>query len=173
MTAQLFVDESKRRGFVMVAVEYPSSHVASHRATISKQLRPGQRRIHFKTERESVRRHFIEVIAAQQPQAFVFSATSGYEPLARIECLKAISALAIRRNANRLVIERDETRDRDDRRTLTDAFRGHQNHLTWEIQQSSTEPLLWVADAIAWCWAHPQKQWRDSVQDLVADQYRV
>lgn len=173
MTAQLFVDESKRHGCVMVAVEYSPNHVASHRGIISKQLRPGQRRFHFKTERDSVRRQLIEIIAAQQPQAFVFTATSGYEPLARIECLKAISALAIRRNANRLVIERDETRDRNDRRTLTDALRGHQNHLTWEIQQSSAEPLLWVADAIAWCWVHPQKRWRDSIQDLVADQFLV
>ena len=112
----------------MVAVEYSSIHVATHRATISKQLRPGQRRIHFKTERDSVRRHFIDVIADQQPQAFVFTAVSGYEPQARIDCLQAISALAIRRNANRLVIERDQTRERDDRRTLTDAFRGHQEH---------------------------------------------
>lgn len=93
--------------FVMVAVEYSSIHVATHRSTISKQLRPGQRRIHFKTERDSVRRHFIEVIAEQQPQVFVLTATSGYEPQARIDCLRAISALAIRRNANRLVIERD------------------------------------------------------------------
>jgi len=169
MTSQLFVDESKRTGFIMVAVQYDVSLLDKHRKEISNQLRSGQRRIHFKSERDSVRRQLLQVIASQRQRTYVFTASSRYEPVARIECLNAVCAVAVEVGANRLVVERDETRDRDDRHTLTEALRDGKGDVTWEIQQPSAEPLLWVADAIGWCWGHPQKRWRDAIRGLQID----
>ena len=50
VSTQLFADESKRRGFVMAAVEADSASVAHHRKALRQQLLRGQERLHFTGE---------------------------------------------------------------------------------------------------------------------------
>lgn len=169
VTVQLFVDESKRHGFFMVAVSYEAELVPSYRSQLRRKLRRGQRRIHFKSERDSTRRQLIDLITAQGAQAYVFVGRSRYEPQARRDCIKAIAVFAAQCEANRLVIELDETQYESDRRILTQIMQSASARIPWDIQPPANEPMLWVADAIAWCWNHPDPRWRALVKPMVAN----
>ncbi len=169
MATQLFADESKRRGFVLIAAEYPADEVANRRAVVRRALRPGQRRIHFKSEANSARRSFLSVLADQPPRIHVFTADAGSMKQSRAACLEALVAYAVNSDANRLVVERDETRDIDDRRVLTKGMHAADRHVPWELAPPHVEPLLWVADALAWCWPHPDRRWRRLVDAWVVD----
>lgn len=50
MALQLFVDETKRRDFAMAVVEVKSEHIADRMRAMRRQLRGGQRRLHFTRE---------------------------------------------------------------------------------------------------------------------------
>lgn len=169
MATQLFVDENKRDGFVMIAVEYRADAVKRARAQLIGECRPGQRRIHFKSENDRVRDRVLGLLCSQGVAAHVFRASSPYEPQARADCIgEGIGPLAIRSGANRLVIERDETRDADDRRVLTTLMRSSPRRVPWELLPPETDPLLWSADAIAWCYTNPKPAWRQKVAPLIA-----
>lgn len=152
----------------MVAVEYNSSDVAKSRREIRSLARPGQKRVHFKTESNASRKGFLRIVREQAPRAFVFSSELRSEPDARIECLQAICGHILESPTNCLIIERDASKELSDRHVLTEGLRNADPHLNWEIQSPHAEPLLWVPDAIAWCWTHPQKQWNEEVADLFA-----
>jgi hypothetical protein len=171
VVTQLFADESKRqgRGFVMVAVEYPADDVKQARAQLLAQCRPGQRRIHFKSENDAIRSQVVKLLKRQGTAAHVYVAQSTYEPQARADCLQALGNFAISAAANRLVIERDQTRDADDRRILTEVMRTASRRVPWELLPPTADPLLWAADAIAWCWTHPDRTWRNAVSQMIAN----
>ena len=81
------------------------------------------------------------------------------ERRARATCLKrAVTDLAPLRPL--LVIERDESLVRADQRALSDEL--HRRSLVGLVQHhhipKRNDPGLWLADAAAWCWTHPQ--WR-------------
>ena len=81
-------------------------------------------------------------------------------------CLAAI----VRDNAStahRLVVERDESTYDFDRRTLTAAVRQHEcrDTLRWDLLARKEDPLLWVPDAVAWCWVRGG-HWRRLIAEL-------
>ncbi len=55
----------------------------------------------------------------------------------------------------RLVLEQDDSLLRSDQTVLYAAVRhaGASDRLTYEHLPARAEPLLWVADAAAWCWS--------------------
>nr|WP_229715266.1 hypothetical protein [Subtercola lobariae] len=55
--------------------------------------------------------------------------------------------------ASRLVIERDDSLVSADRRMIRTALETHNyvEHLSYAHVSPSDEPLLWVSDAVAWC----------------------
>jgi hypothetical protein len=40
-----------------------------------------------------------------------------------------------------------------------------QDTLTYLHEPKRSEPLLWIADAAAWCWTHPE--WRPRITPIV------
>jgi hypothetical protein len=58
-------------------------------------------------------------------------------------------------NGQRLVLEQDDSLVRSDQAVLYAAVRdvGASQRLTYEHVPARSEPLLWVADAAAWCWS--------------------
>jgi len=173
MTVQLFADESKRNGFVLIAAAYPAADVSWHRSQLRRQLRAGQRRIHFKSESPQARQRLLTTLATRPPQVHVFISELRSMSQARADCLYALALLASHGGANRLVIEADESRDHDDRRVLTEAMSKAGRHVPWELLPPHVEPLLWVADALAWCWPHPDQRWRQQIQPWVASVTQV
>lgn len=71
-------------------------------------------------------------------------------------------------DARRLVLERDDSLVVADRRVLEARVRavGVDGRLRYDHLPPRSEPLLWAADAVAWCWVH-QGSWRSAVQPLV------
>lgn len=161
MPIHVFVDESKFRGFLMVAARCPSGDVTVNRKALRALLLPGQERLHFRNETDARRKQIIEVIAGFHLLVDVYQADR--DTLAnRRRCLEVIVRDA-GDEVERLVIERDESTLIRDRATLHAACQrfGHYD-LRWELMVPKLDPLLWVPDAVAWAWVKAGL-WRRSV----------
>lgn len=88
---------------------------------------------------------------------------------ARGQCLTAVVRDAAA-GAERLLVERDESTYDFDRRTLFDAVRLHgcADTLTYAVVAAHADPLLWIPDAVAWCWA-AGREWRATVEPLCVE----
>lgn len=179
VSTQLFADESKRRGFVMAAVEADSASVAHHRKVLRQQLLRGQERLHFTGESKTRRDQIWKNIAAWKSPVTVhiIVANHRYMAEARAQCVTGVTKLAAALATSLVVIERDagrEISDRkapSDRRALTEGL--HDTGISWDIREPRTEPMLWVADAAAWLWTHPDAAWRARVTPLVGQIIRL
>jgi hypothetical protein len=76
--------------------------------------------------------------------------------------------------AESLFIEQDDSLVGSDRTVLYDAIRkvGAREPLRYEHLRPNEEPLLWIADAAAWCWTHGP-EWRRRIQPVVRNVWRV
>ncbi|MFD3405096.1 hypothetical protein ACFWUU_30710 [Kribbella sp. NPDC058693] len=161
MPTHVFVDENKTRGFLMVAARCPSGDVAVNRKALRGLLLPGQERLHFRHETDARRKQILDVIAGLHLLVDIYATER--ETLAnRRRCLEAIVRDAAT-DAERLVIERDESTIARDRETLHAACRRFECfELRWELMVPKLDPLLWVPDAVGWAWARAG-HWRRTV----------
>jgi hypothetical protein len=74
----------------------------------------------------------------------------------------------VSRHAHRLVLDNRESRDVDDERTISRALgrRPSMSGLAYEHADTRNEPLLWVADASAWCYG-ADGEWRQRISGLM------
>lgn len=165
----LFVDESKAKGYTMVATVVVAGDLTALRRDVRALVFPGQRRIHFTKEgterKKAVLSRFIELGIQSQ----VFHCATKDQVVGREMCIAAIVKHAVERSCRKVVIERDESIERADRRTVFREVRRHHrdDSLLYEFTAPHQEPLLWVADAIAWSYAKGG-DWRRRVQPLIA-----
>ena len=64
MTRHVFLDETKRHGYVVAAVAVPPGDLAPLRSVVRGLVLPGQRRVHMKDERDSRRREIAAALVA-------------------------------------------------------------------------------------------------------------
>jgi len=148
----LFVDETKAKGYTMVAAV-----VVPHDATeLRKQMRAlvlkGQRRIHFTSESDSRRRVILSRLVELGVRAHIVQSTASRGADGREECLMQLVVLAADNDHTRIVLERDASIEQADRRILYREVsnRGLRSTLQYVHEAAHDEPLLWIADAIAW-----------------------
>jgi hypothetical protein len=67
---------------------------------------------------------------------------------------------------SRIVVERDDTVARHDLRILHAAARKAPLQLEYAPMAPHQEPMLWVPDAVAWCWTK-DRTWRALIEHLV------
>jgi hypothetical protein len=93
---------------------------------------------------------------------------------AREACLRAIVNDLATAGGHRLVLEQDDSLVKHDQAVLFRAVRdvGVTDTLTYEHLPARTEPLLWIADAAAWCWTHG-RHWQDRVAPVVRSVTRL
>ena len=171
MTAHIFVDETKRSGYLLVAVIVQAAELAVSRRTVRSLLLGNQRRIHFKDERDTRKRQILDAMVRLNVTARVYASTTNVRDLeARKACLRQLVPEAAAIGAARLVIERDDSLITHDRQTLYDAVAkaGCRDTLRYEHLRAHEECLLSVADTVAWCWSH-RGNWRDRVTPIVAN----
>lgn len=99
---------------------------------------------------ESVRRqrYLLACVLAQVHDLPELRMAMKSEFVARNMCLSAVVVAVQRREVQRLIIEsRDD--DREDERHLI-RVRQPAPQLIFEHRRANTEPMLWVADALAW-----------------------
>lgn len=116
------------RGYYMAAVAVAPETLASSRRKMSGLVLPGQRRLHFCKEKDARRDRIVRAIALLGVQVVIFDASSTKnQKIARDQCLSALVDDLAKRQAARLVLERDDSTVRSDRRLLARRCR-HTDH---------------------------------------------
>jgi hypothetical protein len=162
-----FVDETKEKTYVIAAAILNVAALDRTRSTMRAQLLRGQSHLHFVREKPARRGQILSAILACGVVIDIYDA-SGCDPRkAREVCLKELVGDLAQARAQHLVIERDDSLLKVDQRVLYSAVRGHQvqDTLAYRHEAKRSEPLLWIADAAAWCWTHPD--WRQRLAPIV------
>lgn len=163
----LFVDESKAKGYTMVAA-IVAEDAARLRRDVRSLVLPGQRRIHF-TKESPERKHLIlSRLVEFGVQAQVFHCSTKDAIRGREACLRGLVAHAAQHSHTRIVLERDESIERADRRVLYREVKKHglTDEITYALEAPHLEPLLWCADAIAWSYAK-SGDWKRRASPLI------
>jgi len=155
VSVHAFADESRRGQVYLVAVALVDpADLACLRKLLRSLLIPGQRELHFKRETTDRRRMIVSRMVAAQTRVRLYkrSCIDG-EETARQVCLTRLVSDLVIDGAHRLVLDERTGRNAHDERTIR-AVLGKQPRdlgLAYEHLDSACEPLLWIADATAWC----------------------
>lgn len=177
MTTNLYVDETKAKGYLVVAATTGASSgdLAVIRKEIKTLLLPGQRSLHMKSEKDQRRVKIADTFAAMAAlgvRAIVYDAGRGGKELERRS--RAIEALvenaASMPGPVRITFDLDETVMGLDQQQMIELTRQRdlKEQISYTHQHRHSEPLLAIPDAIAWCWARGGR-WRDRVRPLVTE----
>ncbi|PZF85028.1 hypothetical protein C1I92_06775 [Jiangella anatolica] len=155
-----FVDESFEGDYVVAVVTAADGHVTAHRAAMRRLFRRGQSRIHFKKENDARRGQILAGIAALDLTVRVYVTDNGRT--ARRACLERMVPDLAELGVTRLVLERDDAVVEADRRMLFELTGKQSADLEYRHLRASEDPLLCVADAVAWCYAKGGR-WRQLI----------
>jgi len=156
VSTHAFVDESKQHGLLVAAAVFQPRDLAPARTALRRLCLPGQARLHFTKERDDRRRQILSTIMDLGVAIDLYDATAITNPQqARAACLRALVQDLAAAGGRRLVLEQDDSLVRSDQAVLYAAVRDNAagDQLTYEHLPARSEPLLWVADAAAWCWS--------------------
>ena len=172
VSAHVFVDETKQRGYLLVASVVVPSDLDSVRRMLRGLVLPGQRRLHMKDENDQRRRSIATAIAVSGVTATIYDAGRRYrnERERRAACLHTLVRDAARRGDAMLVLEQDDTLLNWDNQRLIEFTReaGCRDTLRYEHRRAASELLLAAPDAVAWCWAKGG-DWRRRIEPIVTD----
>lgn len=160
-----FVDESVRSTYLLCAV-LVGGRPDSVRPAVRRLCRPGQRRFHFAKEGDARRRELLSAITGFGVEARVFTCRGPAEA-ARAACLTALVADVVGLGTTSLVIEDQDGMRRRDVLVIDAALRRHGvGGLDYRHAEPHEEPLLWVADAVAWAVGRGG-DWRRRVEPML------
>ncbi|GAA2666940.1 hypothetical protein GCM10010428_20090 [Actinosynnema pretiosum subsp. pretiosum] len=171
-----FVDESRRRDtYLLAAALVEPEKLKKQRTALRGLLMPGQRELHFKKETPQRRRQLLSRLVECGARADVYLATCDRgEERARRTCLTRLTDDLLDVGGTRLLLDSRQVRDEHDLLTIRLALgkRARDTGLVYEHLDSTSDPLLWVADIVAWChgaggeWATRVRPIIGSVVDL-------
>jgi hypothetical protein len=174
-TTYFFIDESKAKGYVLVAVAVPAAALPVANRVLRTLVLPGQRSVHMHNERDSRRRAILDAISVltdHEVLATVFDASDGVgtQLERRQRCLESIVDVAAMGDEAQLILDLDETLQQWDRQRLANAVYRSQarGRVTYRHQAFGTELLLSLPDAVAWSWMRGG-EWRRRIASLVSD----
>lgn len=169
---QVFVDESKAGGFLLIASVMVPADVAGARRNIRTLLLPGQKRLHMKTEGDPRKKLILSRFQGWGYGATIYRAGPDRKrELDRREaCLERLVADLATGMSTSLCLESDESLDARDRAQLRRFVRqyGCAETLGYGHARAAQEPLLAIPDAIGWAWARGG-DWRRRTIGMVAD----
>jgi hypothetical protein len=153
VSLHVFVDESLRGRYLMAAAMVSPAALTPTRTLLRSLCAPRQRRLRFKTESDARRRAILAQLVGCHAKVRVYTCRSD-EVTARAVCLDQLVTDAIADGVQRLVIESREGRDQADRHVIFAALQRAEApaELTYEHMRPHEEPLLWIADAVAWAY---------------------
>lgn len=170
-TRHIYVDETKRRDYLMVAAVVLGEDLTAARAVIQDLLKPGQHHLHMKDEADGRKETIAKTLVAADLRATIYDAGRRHRTQlqARAACLSAlVEDLAASDLETLIVLDQDETIMHSDRQLLYRAVRdaGSESTLRYEHRRSTAERLLGIPDAFAWCWAKGGR-WRAHIRPVV------
>ena len=171
MPIHAFADESRRGStyHLAVAIAEPAN-LRGLRRELRNLLLPGQRELHFKREWEPRQRQLVRAIARLPICVHIYlRSCDRAEELARQACIERLACDLLDRGAHRLVLDSRSELDSKDEATIRAAVKRHphETRFRYEHVDSTSESLLWVADAVAWCFG-AGGHWRKRVEPIVA-----
>jgi hypothetical protein len=171
MTVHAFVDESRRGSHYIVAATIARpADLRRLRKDLRCQLLPGQSELHFSHENDRRRRELASIIAQLPIEIQIYHQTCGRdEEFARQECVRHLTRDLLDRGAHRLVVDSRSSRDVHDERTISRAIsrHSHPGHLVYEHISSTSEPMLSISDAVAWCF-NRGASWRVRIEQIIS-----
>lgn len=90
---------------------------------------------------------------------------------ARERALRHVARLAVVSGPQRVVIERDASLAKHDRRWLAEEL-GRHPHIEYDLLGKHDDPMLWIADAVAWVTQKGGK-WKSILEPLIVAEIRV
>ncbi|MDO5619454.1 hypothetical protein [Kocuria sp.] len=165
--SHIFVDESKAGAYYVVASALAAVDVSRARRNVQRLLLPGQKRIHFTDEKDARRKQLLDAFAQLDVTVHVYLTKGMKDRQARPLCLERLVEDLLGAGADRLCIERDDSTLVADKRILADCLRGRGDAFRYDFLKASEEPLLWISDAVAWCYQRGG-QWKVRSKALVA-----
>ena len=175
MTAQAFIDESARgRQYFVVAAVIANSDVTEVRKLARSLCMPGQRRWHFINERDSRRRQIVDALIGTGELSVLVATGRGRDSQIRPAALRRLVDPLLEHQVGRLLIESRQGRDHLDRIALLSQLVGHHDpaDLEYDHLPAHSDPMLWVADAFAWC-SSAGGQWAEWISPAVVGRYDV
>ncbi len=168
VTTWVYVDETKRAGYVLAAVTV-TDPIATRKAVRSL-IVPGRRRVHMNHEHVRHRRIIVSTLTAMPLAVTLYDAARNYptDLQARAACLTAlVRDLAATDGDTHLVLEQDDSLLHTDRLRLFQLARatGQRDTLHYEHQRAHAEPLLALPDVAAWCWVR-SGEWRRRISPV-------
>jgi hypothetical protein len=168
----VFADESARGRRYYIGAACIAQHDLKAVRQLARSLcLPGQRRWHFTKEKDSRRAQIIGALTRSGLVTAWVGLGKGDEVSVRALCMQRLGFELVGWSAERLVIESREGRDEQDRRALFRVLREHPA-VHYEHQTPNTEPGLWIADAIAWCYG-AGGLWRKRVTPMITGVHDV
>lgn len=168
----VFVDETKGRDYIVAAATVLPGDVVQARKRLRALLLPGQKRMHFVSEKDSRRRQILATMSELGAQVTLYIAPTKKAHVGRTACLDAVLDDVIKHRAARLVLELDETVRRYDLAQISDRLYPLADKPVYQHATSSAEPLLWISDAVGWCY-HRGSEWRAACAPLVIEHRRL
>ena len=169
-TRYVYVDETKRAGYVMAAVTVADP--AAVRKVIRGLVQPGHRRLHMVDERPRHRPRIVTALLETEIEVTIYDAVRSYgtDREARAACLAALVEDLAGDGPTLLVIEQDDSLVRSDRHELYQLARaaGITDVLEYRHQRARDEPLLALPDLAAWCWVR-SGEWRRRIGPILAN----
>lgn len=167
MTLHAFVDESQRGRQYIICATIIDARLANATRTSLRGLRlRGQRRLHFGDESDQRRRSILSALAELRLENQVIVVTDRIPTSARESVLQELVRTLSSRGVARLILDSRQGQDLVDRATIRRAAHANgYSSLEYRHEQSASEPLLWVPDAVAWAWGRGG-DWRRRIHDL-------
>lgn len=169
----LFIDESKARGYLIVAAVVLPADLVRHRRAIAELRMKGQRRIHFTTESPERRRQILSMLTRLGVTARAYRSGAAKEADGRAACLRAVVQDLPGFGVDRMVLEQDDSVVQFDRQLLFTELRASgQSDVGYEHTRTTSEPLLAIPDALAWCIARGG-DWRRRAASMLTDVHEL
>lgn len=152
---RVFVDESKSNGYYVVASAVAIGDHSAACKQLRSLLRSGQSRLHFQTEKDHSRKRLLTAMTQLDVRASVWVVKREPDKTARPRCIEAVTEAMLRDGATELFLERDASLERADRQIIAAIMRrphGERPELRYRHIGPSEDPMLWVSDAVAWCY---------------------
>ena len=166
----LFLDESKDGDYILAAALVPNGRQVAFRKVMSQLRFKGAKRLHFAHEKDSQRGKVIAKLLQLDIKFVIYRVAGQREYESRALCIEGIVEDLVRHDVVRIVFESDESLISSDGRQLRTGLleRGLLESVTYDHFRPHEEPVLWAADAIAWCYSRGG-DWRKLISPMVLE----
>lgn len=151
--AVLFIDESKDKRYLFAVSVVNESDLGRLRKQLKGLVKPGQRSLHFSGEKDSRRKKILSELVHLGIRAKILHSDESIELEARRHCIEQVVEFASSIDASLIIFERDDSLFAFDEKFLKRHLKEQEllGVIGFSHAYKHEDPLLWTADAIAWC----------------------